>query len=50
MTSDIGDDIEFTHEESYRLALESIERWGRNYRLSPALRLRAIKAVVEAAL
>jgi hypothetical protein len=47
---DVDADVDFTHEESYRLALESIERWGGNYRLSPAMRLRAIRAVVTAAL
>lgn len=47
---DTATDIDFTHEETFRLALESIERWGGNYRLSPAMRLRAIRAVVSAAL
>jgi len=37
-------------EETYRLALESIQRWGGRYRVSPAMRLRAIRAVVDAAL
>lgn len=37
-------------EETLRLALESVHRWGGRYRLSPAMRLRAIRAVVEAAL
>lgn len=37
-------------EETYRLALESIDRWGRRYRVSPAMRLRAIRAVVTSAL
>lgn len=41
---------DFTHEETYRLALESIERWSRLPRLSPAMRLRAIRAVVTSAL
>lgn len=44
------EDITFTHEETYRLALESIDRWGRKFRMSPAMRLRAIRAVVDAAL
>ena len=37
-------------EDTYLLALQSVDRWGRRYRLSPAMRLRAIRAVVEAAL
>ena len=37
-------------EETYRLALESAHRWLGRYNLSPAMRLRAIRAVVEAAL
>lgn len=41
---------DFTHEETYRLALESIRRWSGKYRTSPAMRLRAIRAVVDAAL
>lgn len=47
---DAATEPDFTHEETYLLALESIERWGGNYRLSPAMRLRAIRAVVQAAL
>ena len=37
-------------EETYRLALESAQRWLNNYRLSPAMRLRALRSVVGAAL
>jgi len=37
-------------DDTYRLALESIQRWGGKYRVSPAMRLRAIRAVVDAAL
>lgn len=37
-------------EVTFRLALESIQRWGGRYRVSPAMRLRAIRAVVDAAL
>jgi hypothetical protein len=39
-----------TAEETYRLALESAQRWLNSYRLSPAMRLRALRAVVGAAL
>lgn len=37
-------------EDTFLLALESIQRWSGRYRVSPAMRLRAIKSVVEAAL
>ena len=37
-------------EETYRLALESAQRWLNNYRLSPAMRLRALRSVVQSAL
>lgn len=37
-------------EETYRLALESANRWLNRYNLSPAMRLRALRSVVEAAL
>ena len=37
-------------EETYRLALESAQRWLNNYRLSPAMRLRALRSVVGTAL
>lgn len=39
-----------TAEETYRLALESCQRWLNNYRLSPAMRLRALRSVVQSAL
>lgn len=47
-----GDEIDWldTHEDTYRLALESAQRWLNNYRLSPAMRLRALRSVVGAAL
>lgn len=37
-------------EDTYLLALQSVDRWGKRFRLSPAMRLRAIRAVVDAAL
>lgn len=37
-------------EETYRLALESCARWLNRYRLSPAMRLRALREVVATAL
>lgn len=37
-------------DEHYRLALESAQRWLNNYRLSPAMRLRALRSVVQSAL
>jgi hypothetical protein len=37
-------------EDTLLLALQSVQRWGNRYRVSPAMRLRAIRAVVTAAL
>lgn len=47
-----GEEIDWAprDEDTYLLALQSIDRWGRRYRVSPAMRLRAIRAVVDAAL
>jgi hypothetical protein len=48
--TDATTEPDFTHEETYRLALESAQRWLNNYRLSPAMRLRALRTVVQSAL